>query len=341
MDLIVEMKTNSSAKKTKRADIHRLPSILDVILFIVFTFFVFSAYVFAHRAQDQLDQTTVVPNVTITTTTASVLDERRRTKTYYDYEAYPSNYTKRVDKSRRYIYVDLGCFDGRDIDYFVHFHTKEISSKGTMVIIAFEPDPINLSACRAIEQRHPQVNQTVIPKAVWTSAGRVSFATEKGQRSKIDPNSMLTVDAVDFSQWARKNFVPDDYVYLKLTVEGAEIPLLEKMVEDSSLALIDYLDVEWNDALSPDFEPRRVSLECMFDNFGMDFLYMINPVDLRHAYNAKESFSSVPKDKSWCVRLTFLLGHTLIDASPFSLISGNSKIRRFVSITRRVKTSPI
>lgn len=336
MDLIVDIDIDRSLKKAK---MQRFFSILDVILFIVFTFFIFSAYFFVHRLQDQVDVSIDGVVGPIVTTVPSLLDQQRRTKTYYDYEAYPLNITKkRVDKSRRYIYVDLGCFDGRDIDYFVHFHTNEIRMKGTMIIIAFEPDPINLSACKAVEQRHKEVNKTIIGKAVWTSANKVPFATEKGQKSRIDPNSVLTVDAVDFSRWAIENFHPNDYVYVKFTVEGAEIPILEKMIEDSSLALIDFLDIEWNDGLAPDYEPRRVSLECMFDNFGMDFLHIINPVDLRHAFHSKESFSSVPKDKSWSVKSTMLFFFVF---SSLNFISGDSKIRRFVFITKLVKKFPI
>jgi FkbM family methyltransferase len=223
-----------------------------------------------------------------------------RTTSYYDYEPYLNNISARITpKIRRFYYIDLGCFDGRDIDYFIHFHIEEISHLGTLDIIAFEPDPINFSACKSEQKLLGSLNKTVYNAAVWTENGQVPYATERGQKSKIDENSALYIRSIDFSQWISDNFATEDYLYVKFTIEGAEIPILEKMTNDRSLSLIDFLEIEWNSDLSPDFEPRRISLECMFDNFGMDFLYMVNPVDLRHAFNLKDTYTSVPKDRTW------------------------------------------
>jgi FkbM family methyltransferase len=212
-----------------------------------------------------------------------------------------NNTVKIENTTRRYYYIDLGCFDGRDIDYFVHFHLEEISQLGTLNIIAFEPDPINFSACKFAQEKRGSIPTTVYDAAVWTDDGRVKFATEKGQKSKIDQDSVLFVRAVDFSKWLREYIHPEDFVYVKFTIEGAEIPILEKMILEGTITLVDNMEIEWNDGLSPDLEPRRVVLECMFDNFGMDFIYMINPVDLRHAFNVKDNFAAVPKDKGWYV----------------------------------------
>ena len=219
---------------------------------------------------------------------------------YYDYEPYLGHTIEIVhNKSRRYFYLDLGCFDGRDIDHFIHFHAEDIAKNGTLNIIAFEPDPINFSACRSRQRKHTTIPITIYDTAVWTSSGKVRYATEKGQKSKIDPNSALSVKSIDFSKWLIDHFTADDYIYVKFSVEGVDIPILEKMVLDGSLALVDHMEIEWSDFLAPEFEPRRVVLECMFDNFGMDFLYMINPVDSRHAFSMKDSYNGVAKDKGW------------------------------------------
>ena len=272
--------------------------ILNIFLLLVVSIFIFCSFRFLHHSGDHLSNgpsTEFVPVVSISPA------QTRSPKTYYDFETYPINESlaKASNKSRRCFYIDLGCFDGRDIDYFVHFHIQEISRYGQLNIIAFEPDPINFSACKSAAMLHKDALNDIRQVAVWNETRDVPFASEKGQRSKIDFKSALKVPAIDFSQWLLKEFHRDDFLYVKFSIEGAEIPILEKMVLDDSLALVDYLEVEWYDVLSLDFEPRRVSLECMFDNFGMDFLYMINPVDLRHALNVKESFYSVPRDKGW------------------------------------------
>ena len=290
--LLVTAHTRTSQKSSS------LTTILNIFLTIVVCVFIFSSYRFVHHSREKLSN-----DLTTTPTPRSSISHAHglSPKLYYDYEHYPLNesLTKAENKSRRCFYIDLGCFDGRDVDFFIHFHLQEISRYGRLTVIAFEPDPINFSACKSAAERHKHVDNVVRQEAVWNETRNVPFATEKGQRSKIDFQSVLQVPAIDFSQWLLKEFRQDDFVYVKFSVDGAEIPILEKMVFDGSLALVDYLEIEWNDALSPDLEPRRVSLECMFDNFGMDFLYMINPVDLRHALNGKESFYSVPIDKGW------------------------------------------
>ncbi|CAF1213159.1 unnamed protein product [Rotaria magnacalcarata] len=222
------------------------------------------------------------------------------TRCYYDYDCYSNNMTlHQRNKTRRFFYIDLGCFDGRDINLFLHFHQNHIAKLGKLFIIAFEPDPINFSVCKSTQDRHPSLGGVTNNLAAWIENGQVRYATEKGQKSKIDQNSALFVPSVDFSEWLKINVHADDYVYIKFTVESVEIPILEKLVHDKTLALIDHMEIEWHDELSSDLEPRRISLECMFDNFGMDFLYMINPADLIHAYNMNETFNTVPKDRGW------------------------------------------
>ncbi len=265
--------------------------LLNIILSLVICVFVLCSL---HFVRDE-NKTSIIETSTSKTNSS-------RTTSYYDYEPYLNNISARtIPKSRRFYYIDLGCFDGRDIDYFIHFHLEEISRLGTLDIIAFEPDPINFSACKSKQKLLRSLNKTVYNAAVWTENGQVPYATERGQKSKIDENSALYLRSIDFSQWISDNFAVEDYLYVKFTIEGAEIPILEKMTNDRSLLLIDFLEIEWNYDISPDFEPRRISLECMFDNFGMDFLYIINPVDLKHAFNTNDTFSSIPKDRTWYV----------------------------------------
>lgn len=293
-------------KRLTRIILHYLSSsytlsmILNVILFVVTCVFIVTLFNFL----------TIKYSISEISATAGSRVRRSvplvnvpKKPCYYDYECYLSNNgtLHGPNKTRRFFYVDIGCFDGRDMEYFLHFHQARIQKLGTLQIIAFEPDPINFAACKAAQERHSQVPATVYQMAAWTETGQVPYATENGQKSRIDKKSALYVQSVDFSSWLKEHFHMDDYVYVKFTVEGAEIPILEKLVQDETLALIDHMEIEWHDHLALDFEPRRASLECMLDNFGMDYLYMINPVDLRHAFNLQRSFNAIPKNREWYV----------------------------------------
>ena len=286
--------------KTSVSSLYRpVPIILNTLLLIVLCFFILSLLSYFRYEEQTFNIQSNASYRMMNKVKNAIISPR--TRPYYDFERImvngqliPQNKT-----TRRFFYIDLGCFDGRDIDYFVHFHSAEISRLGKLNIIAFEPDPINFAACKSMQQRRTTIKGTVYDAAVWTENGKVRYAIEKGQKSRIDEDSALYVRSIDFSKWIMENFLVDDYVYLKFTIEGAEIPILEKMILDESLTLVDHLEIEWNEGLSPDLEPRRAFLECMFDNFGMDFLYMVNPVDLRHAFNLKDTYASVPKDRTW------------------------------------------
>jgi hypothetical protein len=74
----------------------------------------------------------------------------------------------------------------------------------------------------------------------WTSAGEV-----------------IRVPCFDFSSWLRRL---DERPVVKLDVEGAEFPILERLHEEGTDALIAELLVEWHDEKMPDFATRKAAL---------------------------------------------------------------------------------
>jgi len=54
------------------------------------------------------------------------------------------------------------------------------------------------------------------------------------------------VDAVDFGRWLEDNFQKRDFIWVKLDIEGAEYPVLEKMIEDGTIEYVDQLYVEFH-----------------------------------------------------------------------------------------------
>jgi hypothetical protein len=59
------------------------------------------------------------------------------------------------------------------------------------------------------------------------------------------------VACFDFSRWLsdlRTSHPRPDVIVVKMDIEGAEVPVLQKMIEDGTDALIDELLVEWHGA---------------------------------------------------------------------------------------------
>ena len=58
--------------------------------------------------------------------------------------------------------------------------------------------------------------------------------------------TQLVVKGIDFSRWIINTFDKDDYIVLKMDIEGAEYDVLEKMIKDRSICYIDIIYLEFH-----------------------------------------------------------------------------------------------
>ena len=63
---------------------------------------------------------------------------------------------------------------------------------------------------------------------------------------QFDSRSKITAKSFDFSKWIKENFDKEDFIHLKMDIEGAEYQVLRKMVDDDSISFINELDVEFH-----------------------------------------------------------------------------------------------
>jgi FkbM family methyltransferase len=161
------------------------------------------------------------------------------------------------------IVVDLGCFPHRD----------EISIEPLIeryrpaVLYGFDPWP-------ALVEGETDVGGTRVVlerKAAWIEDGEIEFARVRGlrgwdstvMRSKnakgewTGAGEIIRVPCFDVSAWLRT--LPEPPV-VKLDVEGAEFPILEKLVADGTDALVAELLVEWHDDKMADHTARKSAL---------------------------------------------------------------------------------
>jgi FkbM family methyltransferase len=68
--------------------------------------------------------------------------------------------------------------------------------------------------------------------------------------SWIDNNkkliNSLKVKCFDFSSFIRDNFSKEDYIVVKLDIEGAEYEVMDKLISDGTIDYIDSIYVEWH-----------------------------------------------------------------------------------------------
>lgn len=153
----------------------------------------------------------------------------------------------------RKILVDCGANLGHVLRGFIEAEPERD-------FYAFEPNAALLPTLRDEVTRtgHPRVE--IHNSAVWTHDGTVdlflghheSSTVMPGKRvppvydQQIDYTRPVPIPAVDFSAWLRRTARTGDDVTVKMDVEGAEYPVLAKLLRDGTLDLITTLYVEWH-----------------------------------------------------------------------------------------------
>ena len=146
------------------------------------------------------------------------------------------------------IFIDCGAWEGVSIKFFMEHYPNF----NEFDIYAFECNRRLIDKLRLINNVH------IIPKAVWinndivnlyigdgkySESSSVIIEKKTGKLNKANPDA---VECIDFSKWLIDNFNLDDYIIVKMNIEGAEYNVLEKMLCDNSIDLIDKLYIQWH-----------------------------------------------------------------------------------------------
>lgn len=63
---------------------------------------------------------------------------------------------------------------------------------------------------------------------------------------RIDYDQPVQVESIDFSRWIIDNFRPQDHIWLKMDIEGAEYAVLGRMIQDNSIRYLNRAYVEFH-----------------------------------------------------------------------------------------------
>ena len=156
------------------------------------------------------------------------------------------------------VFLDCGSHDGCSVRKFLDV----MDDASEYEIHSFEPNP-------NLEKYHPVAPSVFHNCAVWTEYGEVTFynhSTTGGSsvlKAKYDRSvrktsakplwmknfglpEAITVEAIDFSDWLAVNFSKDDYIIVKMDIEGAEYDILKKMFREGTIAYVNEFWVEWH-----------------------------------------------------------------------------------------------
>jgi FkbM family methyltransferase len=143
------------------------------------------------------------------------------------------------------IYIDLGCHNGKTIrDYFTS-HEK-IKSVGI--------DPLGSKYHNAWEEIRKELGTLFVKMAAMDFSGEIEFSERSddvkssvmSDKVRFDTGKIYKVDCFDFSKFLRDNFKKNERFYIRMDIEGAEYPVLLKMIKDGMMLRVDQLDIEWH-----------------------------------------------------------------------------------------------
>lgn len=60
------------------------------------------------------------------------------------------------------------------------------------------------------------------------------------------PKHVFHVPVIDLSKWIIENFSKNDYIYVKMDIEGMEFLLVKALIESGALDYVDEMDIEWH-----------------------------------------------------------------------------------------------
>ena len=102
----------------------------------------------------------------------------------------------------------------------------------------------------------------------------------------ITSNIYNEIESIDISDFIQTNFLPEDYIILKLDIEGAEYDVLLNLIQTGVLGYVDELWGEWHDHTFDNqyytniLQSKIIEIEKGLDYYNLEFkewsAYIVN-----------------------------------------------------------------
>lgn len=161
------------------------------------------------------------------------------------------------------VFLDLGTHKGQGLNEFIQMygidpswevHTFEANPivHGIFKENAFKQTPWVKSHNMAVSDIDASivVNIETPPGEGETGMGTSCVSLDKwnpwGLRDRQHFQTQATVPCFNLSHFILENYNKEDFLLIKMDIEGSEYPVLERMLQDGSIEYVDHLYVEWH-----------------------------------------------------------------------------------------------
>jgi FkbM family methyltransferase len=152
------------------------------------------------------------------------------------------------------IFIDGGARVGETIEVLLN---KREDLKGCDVYL-FECNSDHKNTLEEIAKTNKNYNFIVRDEAIWKENCEMNFyisndmwgdlgcTLDPNKRESLDLANPRIVKAINFSEFLF-SFDKDDYLVIKLDIEGAEYEVIESILDSGAISRINELFIEWHD----------------------------------------------------------------------------------------------
>lgn len=158
------------------------------------------------------------------------------------------------------IFLDIGAHKANSLKKFV----KTYEDAHEYRIFCFEPNP---KLNKYFEKYLSDYDVTVINAVAWIKDGETEFfeaqaspigsTLYKDKTTQRVSKTPTKVPSIDISRWIQENLNEDDFIILKMNIEGAEYDIVEKMLKDDTLKWANELYISWHFQKIPSIGQKR------------------------------------------------------------------------------------
>ena len=141
----------------------------------------------------------------------------------------------------RKVFLDCGGYDGRAAVKFNQFFPD-------FELFSFEPN-------FTLNKFYKNTNICFLPFAAWVENCNLDFYLDEKdydgssifkEKKNIVGGKHVRVQGIDFSTYVKNYFDKDDFIIVKMNIEGAEYKVLNKMIRSKSIEYINELFIEFH-----------------------------------------------------------------------------------------------
>lgn len=150
------------------------------------------------------------------------------------------------------IFIDCGAYHSQATEQFINWGQLIADDMKKSKIYSIEPNPKLEPYWQIIKDRHIKhvADMQFINKAAWINDDMLEFSeTDNDLGASVMPDKAnydktYQVQGFDFSQWLIQ--FKWEHIIIKMNIEGAEYPILQKMIKDGTDKLVDTIMVEFH-----------------------------------------------------------------------------------------------